>query len=137
MKTIVTMLFILGLCVSAIAADAPALNDDTINMFVEVFPQYKKIAEKYGETVTDLNAIPTSLKFKEEITQLLQSHGTNLEGFSLLIQKIATGMTVIKLKSSNMPNMLPALQQLSTASEDELTVLERNLTKLEQLFESK
>ena len=136
MKIFLTAVFILGLSVSAIAADTPALNDDTINMFIEVFPQYKTIAEKYSENVNDFTAVPTSLQFKAEIDQLLASHGSNLENFTLLLHKIATGMTVIKLKESNMPNMLPGLQQFSTASEDELSTIEKHLTKLEELFET-
>ena len=135
MKFFVTTLVVLALCSGATAADAPILNDASITMFINVFPQYKKIAEKYGETVHDSNVIPSNLKFKAEIDQLLAKHGSDIEHFSLIMQKIATGITVIKLKESNMPDLLPSLQKLSTASEGELDILKKNLKKIEELFE--
>lgn len=137
MKIFITALCILGLCVSAIAADDLVLNDDVINKFINVFSQYKEIAWKYGENTNNINAIPKSLKFKEERDQLFRDHGLTPESFSLLLQKIAIGITIIKLKKSDTPDMLPGLQQLSTASEDELAVIEKNLSRLEQFFKSK
>ncbi len=134
MKIFITALCILGLCINVLAAEDIVLNDQIMSKFIIIFAQYKKMATKYGENINNINAVPASMDFQNERDQLLKTQGWTMEEFSLLIQKIATGMTVIKLRENELPDMFAGLQQLSTASEEELAVIEKNLAQLEMLF---
>ncbi len=136
MRIFITTVLLLGLSVCAVAADLPYLDEKTITSFIEVFPQYKEILARYGENVNELNVVPTMSKAKDELDALCKKYNMSMEEFSLLTQKITTGLTVIKLEEQNMSHMLQGLQQLSTASEEELKTLKSYLPKIEKLFEN-
>lgn len=136
MKVLVVAVLILGLGISAMAADLKTLNDESIQLFLKLFPQYKQVAEKYGEEISENNAIPVGLQFKAEIEALWQKHGIGMEEFSILLQKVTTGLAAVKLQESGMPNMLGMFKQIPSASDAELDVIKAHLNEIEQVFEA-
>ena len=58
MKILILALTILCFAINAYAVDFSTINTDSIKAFLEIFPQYKDLAMKYGEETTEANSIP-------------------------------------------------------------------------------
>ena len=137
-----TALIALGLSLALITGVAaedvlPVLNDQNIQKFIEIMPEYRAIAEKYDEDVAPEASIPTASKIWEEVKALLEKHGMSMEEFPLLAQKISMGFAALQMEEADMGamgGMFDNLPMFKSVSPEEKVLLSKYKTQLQEVF---
>jgi len=140
MKTLLTTLGIsLAMVTNVMAAadNLPVLNEQNIQKFIQILPQYRAITEKYGEDVSPEETIPTASKLWTELNALLNKHGMKMEEFPLLAQKISMGFAALQMEDADMGpmgGMFSNLPQFKAVTADEKALLKKYRAQLESVF---
>ena len=140
-RTVIALLIIqvLVCTLTAQAADYSTVNDESIALFMKVFPEYKAMVEKYGKEAPMEQTVTAMLSHTQELEDLMNAHGTTMAEFAMLLQKITIGYSTARMvqegAADEANNMFGRIAQLSPISEEEQGVIQRHLPELTQFFE--
>jgi len=137
-KTIIAIL-ILAVCVCAFAVDFQTVSDASVKVFLQLYPKYKALLEKYGEDVASNPSAPTALKYTKELENLLGKFGVSIEDFPVLMQKVTMGFAQAQMEQSNMGGMggmfgSMAKQMGNSLAPEEMTVIKKYFPRIEQVL---
>ena len=121
--------------VGASAADFQTVNEESIRKFMEVMPEYKQFAEKFGEEAEINDGMTQALKYKEESDQFFAKYGITLAEFSLLSSRIALGYSAIEMKKQGISPQAMGMAKFYNLSESELSAVERNISGIQEALE--
>ena len=141
MKTLFTTLaVILALSTSVFASgDLPVLNEQNIQKFIQILPEYKQIISKYQENLSPEEAVPTTSKVWTAVNALLSKYGISAEEFPLLAQKIMMGFAAVQMEQTDMgamSGMLNNLPQFKSVTTEEKALLKKYMDQLKEVFET-
>lgn len=141
MKKIILCVFVcLSLCsIPVFAQDELVITNETIQVFIDVFPEYRELIEHAGRNQGMQQAIDTLNRNKEDFLKLLEKYDLTLPEFAALVKKVSVAYTQEKLSQEHANDKMGALfgkiAQMTDISPEEQTVVRNNLAKLATMIE--
>jgi len=133
-KKIVTLILVLFLTTPVFAQDMTTLNDDSVKLFLDLFPKYKGMAEEMGQNSPLAQTIAKVAAQKNELETLFESHGITYEEFAALTTKVMIGFTSLQMEEKGMAADPMGLAQIANTSAEEMGVLRKYNDELATLL---
>ncbi|MBU1863332.1 MAG: hypothetical protein KKH94_06710 [Candidatus Omnitrophica bacterium] len=133
------LLFLIVASLPAVAEDLIHITSESIETFVQLFPQYKQIVEQYENDEPDSDIIETVVTHRsalgKELDALFKQYSITVGEFTQLLQKVTIGYTTARMQQQDISNpLLNAILQSSRLSSEEQDVIKTHLPQLEKLF---
>lgn len=109
MKRIMILVFLFSIVTCVIAGDFQSVNDASVKAFLQIFPQYRELLEKYDQDVDFGQPVPAAIRHMGEIENLLSRFGMTLDDFMILTQKITAGFAREQMEQAGMGGMFHAM----------------------------
>ncbi len=136
MKTIMLLILLLSFSGPLSAADSQTVNEKTVKAFLEVYPQYKALLEKYGEEAELGRPIPLASAYAQDVQNLLGASGLTMQDFPVLTQKISAGFAGVQMEQAGMEGMFEAMsmQMGIGLTPDEMAVIQKHFPQIEEIL---
>lgn len=127
---------VLGLTVNAWAVDYTKVTQESMDVFVELFPQYQDLLKELDVAYDENNPMMGASAYRDQIGQLLDQYGITWEEFPVLLQKVTMGYANLQMQQSGMPaGMMNMMGQMGKSlSESEMDVIGQYADQLQQIF---
>ncbi len=134
MKKLLLTLLLLAICIPAFAVDFTTVNNESVTAFIDLLPKYMALTDKYSENFDSTNPEATTQQLGKDLEALFGTYGLNTQTFSELVQKITMGMAKVEMKKNGIPEEAGLMGQINI-TDNELSVLEANMEKLQEIFD--
>ena len=111
------------------------VNDSTIKIFLEIFPQYKKIMSEYVNLPENKMDVDATYTYKKKIDSLLGKYNMSLDEFSLLASRVSVGYTIVSLRRAGIE--VDEDKFSLKLSPEELAVIEEHFLSIKEIMEEK
>ncbi len=136
MKKFIILVLMFCLIGCAAATDFQTVSDKSVTTFLQVYPQYKALLEKYGQEPAVGQALPRGMQYTKEIESLLSKFGLSIQSFAVLMQKISAGFASARLENSPVSGMFGSVaKQMGTSlTPEETAVIKKYLPQIEKIL---
>lgn len=136
MKIILIFILAFVLLSPARAGDSHMVTDSTIKAFLEIYPKYVDILEKYGQGFESSRPEQAAYEYVRELEGLLENFNISLEDFTVLVQKISAGFAGMEMEKSGAGLMFgQAIRQMqSLLTVDEKRVIENYFNHIKEVL---
>ncbi|MDP8266289.1 MAG: hypothetical protein P9M07_05020 [Candidatus Aceula meridiana] len=139
MKTTIIAILMLSVCVCAFAIDFQTVSDASVKVFLQLYPKYKTLLEKYGQDIESNPSAPTAAKYAKELENLLDRFGVSIEDFPVLMQKVTTGFAQAQMEQNNMGGMggmfgSMAAKMGNSLAPEEMMVIKKYFPQIEKVL---
>jgi len=137
---IVAIILVFSLSFSALAVDFQTVNQKSVEAFLEIYPQYLGLMERYGQKIESAGsfyaASEAAPQYIREFEDLLGSFGVSLENFIAFLQKITTGMARVQIEESGADPMFSsiAMQIGGALAPEELGVIREYFDQIDEVL---
>jgi hypothetical protein len=135
---------IISICIVAVllfqgavfAEDIVRINDQNIKQFIQVFPEYKREMEHYGEDidVDSMDEATAAKMFKEKVDSIFSKYGLTLQEFSILSTRIGVAYSAVQMEKQGMNPQQLGMGQFADLQESEMAAIRNNISGLEKAF---
>lgn len=135
MKVVGGLFLGLFLSFNLLAADLQTVNQESVEVFLELFPRYKTLAESYGQGVDSISPSMAGQHI-EKMEELLSQFDISMEDFSVLSQKISMGFIAVQSGDSGIPSMFGniAEQMGIELSSTELDIIQKYFSQIKEIL---
>ena len=112
------------------------LNSESIELFIDIFPRYRKMIDKMGSGSPLGKTIQTVMKDKAEIEAIFKERGITFTEFGGLTTKIMSGLKQVNMEENNMDPRTSKIANLISLSDEEIAAVKKYKDTLNDLFET-
>jgi hypothetical protein len=132
-KLVSTAVAAMVITFSAFAADLNMIDDQSIQVFIKLFPRYRMLADKYRDEISDEGGLKGTSNYKREVDALFRKYKVDADQFALMVRKMTYAFSAVKMKENGIPSAW--LEDPSLASQAEMASIERHMPELEKVLE--
>ena len=126
MKKLLILLLLLIIAVPVMAqTDVSTINDESIQIFLQLFPKYKEMIEDIGQNAPLSDTISAVAAKQTELERLCESHGITMRDFAALTAKMTIGFTSMQMETHGLTADPMGLAQIADTTEEEIAVLKK------------
>ncbi|MEW6536313.1 MAG: hypothetical protein AB1454_11925 [Candidatus Auribacterota bacterium] len=131
MKKITALVLGLLLSVSCYAVDYGTINDESIQVFIKVFPEYVSALKQYENEGEQVESMALVTKAKDDIDAILSKYDMTFEQFTALLQRVSLGFATAMMQQSG----VQVSQFSDMYSDEEMAVLTKYIDQLQEIMQ--
>ena len=139
MKILISLILLMALSTVSYAVDFTNINEESMAVFLEIYPKYKAILGTYRDDLDPSNETASSKGYSEEVKALLAEYEITMLDLSQMIRNVTKGYFEIKLQqqveemgADDQVNMAIPENELK---EEEKGTLKNNIEALDDILQ--
>ncbi|MBD3264324.1 MAG: hypothetical protein GF375_04395, partial [Candidatus Omnitrophica bacterium] len=134
MKKFLLVISIFTVGLGGYAGDLSTVNQESVDIFIKILPELREIVSGQQGEASVNEIMVNSYKYKAKLEELLKKYGITMQELTILMQKISYGIAMVEMQKQNISSDTFGLGNMQSISEEELSVIERNLPRLREVF---
>jgi len=134
MKIFSVLLVLLLSCGYAPAEEPVILDDNNVQVFIEVFPLYRSLVEKYGQEADSGNNLQAAHKYSAEVQSLLKKYNLDMEEFAQIMNRITACFSVIQMEKQGISPESIGLSNFRGITDAEINIVRKYSSYIEGIM---